>query len=90
MLKIHLALGFDLILAVCTYLVIATMCSALPLVVSSGGKNLAIEKLPWLLSLLLDLLSLFDVFSLDLSLTIFFFELILLLISRKEFKFGIS
>ena len=26
MLKIHLALGFDLILAVCTYLVIGTMC----------------------------------------------------------------
>ena len=27
MLKIHLALGFDLILAVCTYLVIGTMCA---------------------------------------------------------------
>ena len=27
MLKIHLALGFDLILAMCTYLVIGTMCA---------------------------------------------------------------
>ena len=31
MLKIHLALGFDLILALCTYLVIGTMCAVLSL-----------------------------------------------------------